>query len=241
MDRIFEFVGSLLMTICGEEGTLGGAIFLFTAFITLFMLVSIISEIRSLQLADHIRPLHEGIVKKLQNKPDQMGKDLIKLHKAFDYNTFLGISGNLVHIITVFFLAGTFLQAERYLPAFPDGERGLLWIRDMAQSPFSLLLNGSVFPDFLLAAVSVLLMDYLMSVNSRFIIRKSLMPVETLYKCLAWITVLAAFFLPQAILAYFIIYYFFKNLILLIYLRFIPYVLNESQQVIYSEFARKIK
>ena len=66
MDTILTFIGGFLEKAAGS-GSLGWALFLFTLIVTVFMLIPIVSEIRSLQLADKIRPLHEGILNKFQN------------------------------------------------------------------------------------------------------------------------------------------------------------------------------
>ena len=240
MDTILTFIGGFLEKAAGG-GSLGWALFLFTLIVTVFMLIPIVSEIRSLQLADKIRPLHEGILNKFQNKPDQMAKELMGMHKTFGYNTFLGIFSHLIHGVVFAVLAGTFFQADRFLPAFPEGTRGFLWIRDLAASPFSLLREGEIFPEFVLAVGSILLMDCLMSWNARVIIKKSLMPVDTLYRCLTWAAVAAAFFTPQAVLVYLMLFYLLKNVILVAFVRFFPYSMNQAQEAFYKKCAKNIK
>lgn len=240
MDTVFEFMGKFLEN-AAAGGSLGWALFLFTLIITVLMLFPIISEIRSLQLADQIRPLHEKILTKFQAKPDQMAKELLGMHKTFGYNTFLGIFSNLVHVVVIVLLAGTFLQADRYLPAFSDSARSFLWIRDLTASPFALLREGRILPELVAAAVSLLLMDCLMSWNARVIIRKSLMPVDTLYRCLTWISVIAAFFTPQAVLVYLSLFYLLKNLILVLFVKCFPYSLNQSQEAFYSKCLKNAK
>ena len=132
MDKVFEFVGTFLTKLCEGGGGLGLAVTIFALLVTVFALFTIISEIRSLQLADLIRPLHEGILNKFKNKPDQMAKELIGMHKTFGYNTFLGTFSQLIHIIVVVLLAGTFFQPERYLhfQMMPGGSYGsVIWRR----------------------------------------------------------------------------------------------------------------
>ena len=241
MDRIFVFFGDLLTRMAAQDGSLGSAVFLFTACVVLFMMISIASEIRSLQIADHIRPLHELVLDALQDDPEEMGKTLIKLHRDFGYHTLLGVSGNLVHVVMVFLLAGTFLSPEAYLPMFGEGTRQFLWLRDMAVSPLSLILQGKFWPELVLAALGIFVMDYMVSFNVRFNIRRSLMPVEKMYKGLSAAFLLAAFLLPQVVTVYFLLYYFLKNIILIVFLRFIPYNLSPAQQVYYGEYTKKYK
>ena len=135
----------------------------------------------------------------------------------------------------------SFFQADRFLPAFPEGTRGFLWIRDLAASPFSLLREGEIFPEFLLAAGSILLMDCLISWNARVIIRKSLMPVDTLYRCLTWAAVAVAFFTPQAVLVYLGLFYLLKYMVLVIFVRFFPYSMNQTQEAFYKKCAKILK
>ena len=241
MDQIFMFMGSLLTKMNAQEGSLGWTVVLFTACVILFMLVSISSETRCLQLAEHIRPLHEHIANKLQNSPDKMGKDLVQLHSNFGYHTMLGVSSNLIHVVIAFLLAGTFFGADTYLSDISLASRSFLWIQDLAQSPLYLLLNGYYFPGLVLAAVGLLLLDTTMSINFRHIIRKSLMPMDTLYKAISTAILAACFVLPQAVMVYFIVYYLLKNIIVKIYLRFFPYQFSVAQQVLYSDYAKKYK
>ena len=241
MDQIFGFMGGLLTTMCAQEGSLGWAVFLFSACVVLFMLFSIASETRCLQLAEHIRPLHEHMANKLQSNPDKMGKDLVQLHSNFGYHTMLGVSSNLIHVVIVFLLAGTFFGADTYLSEIPETSRNFLWIGDMALSPLSLLLAKRFFPELVLAAVGLLLLDSTMSINFRYIIRNSLMPVDTLYKGISTAILAACFVLPQVVTAYFIVYYLLKNIMVKLYLRFVPYQLSMAQQVLYSDYAKKYK
>lgn len=214
---------------------------IFALLVTVFALFTIISEIRSLQLADLIRPLHEGILNKFKNKPDQMAKELIGMHKTFGYNTFLGTFSQLIHIIVVVLLAGTFFQPERYLPAFSNDARGFLWIRDLAASPFQLLREGRIVPELIAAVLSLFLMDILISWGAQLIIRKSLMPMQTLQKSLTIATVVVAFFTPQAVLVYLSVFYLCKDIIFIVFVRFFPYSMNPSQEAFYKKCARNIK
>lgn len=241
MNKLFRLIGSFLTGISESGGGLGWALFLFTLIVSVFMLIPTISEIRSLQLADKIRPLHEGILKKFQRKPDQMAKELVGMHKTFGYNTFLGISSNIIHVIVIVLLAGTFFQADRFLSAFPEGARSFLWIRDLTASPFMLIRQGRFVPELIAAALSLLVMDILLSWNARVIMKKSLMPVDTLYKCLTWAAVAAAFFTPQAVLVYLSVFYLVKNIIFIIFVSFFPHSLNPSQEAFYEKCLRTIK
>ena len=240
MTAVFRFVGNFLCKICENGGGIGWSIFVFTLLVTVFMIFTTIAEIRSLQLADIIRPLHEGICNKFRNKPEQMGKELVGMHKTFGYNTFLGIFSNVIHVIVIILLAGIFFQPNHYLPGLSAEELGFLWIRDLTASPFLLIRQGRFIPELIAAVVSLLLMDFLISWNAQLIIRKSLMPVRTLYKGLTIAAVAVAFFTPQVVLVYLSIYYLLKNIIFILFVRFFPYTLNQSQEAFYKKCVKTI-
>lgn len=213
MDTVFHFMGSFLLKICENGDGIGWSVAVFAVLIEVLMIFTTVTEIRSLQLADIIRPIHEGILHKFQNKPEQMGKELVGMHKTFGYNTFLGIFSNVIHIPAILLLSGIFFQPQQYLPGLSEDAFGFLFIRDLTASPFTLIQQGRLVPELIGAAVGLLVMDLLISWNARIIMSKSLMPVQTFYRCLTVAVLAAAFFTPQAVLVYLSVFYLLKNII----------------------------
>ena len=240
MDSIFRFFGDFLSMICAGGGGMGLAVAVFAAIAAVFMLIPMLSEIRSLQLAEEIRPIFNWIVERYERDSDKMGKELLLLSQSFGYHTFLGFSGNLVHILAVVLLFGTFSRAGQYLTVSPK-DLSFLWIRDLTASPLALLREGRLWTEGAFAAMDLLLADILMSRNAHLLIRKSLMPVKTLCQSIHVLTLLACFFAPQAVTVYFLVFYLLKNIISGLALSKLPYKLSPAHQQTYQKYVRRMK
>lgn len=226
--------------ICAGGGGMGLAVAVFAVIVSVFMIIPTFSEVRSLQLADEIRPIFSWIVDHYEQDSDKMGKELLRMNQSFGYHTFLGFSGNLVHVVAVVLLFAAFSQAGKYLRVSP-GELSFLWIRDLTASPLDLIREGRLWTEGMFALMNLLLADMLMSWNARLIIRKSLMPVKKLCQSIQVLILLACFLAPQAVSVYFLVFFLLKNIISNLAIHQLPYKLSPAQQQTYQKYARRMK
>ena len=239
--EFFQWFGTFLSQTAKSCGGMGPAVCVFTLIAAVFLFLSTMGEIRSLQLADKIRGLHEGIIEKYSGDPGKMARELIGMHKTFGYHTFLGLLSFLVHGFLILLLSVVFLQPDRLLPAWSRGAHGFLWIRDLSVSPLDLVRSSSWFPDFVSALLALAAADLLITWGMRVIMRKSLMPVETAGKVITAVLLILCFFTPQAVTLYVLIFFACKDLQFLIVLRFFPYRFSRQQEQYYKQCLRTIK
>lgn len=239
--QLFQWFGAFLTQIAENCGGIGPAVCVFTLIAAVFLFPSTMGEIRSLQLADKIRDLHNGIIQKYGSDSGKMARELIGMHKTFGYHTFLGLLSYLVHGFLIFLLTAVFSQPDRFLSVFGEGSRSFLWIGDLSSSPLDLIRSGSWIPAFPAALLSLAAADILITWSMRIILRKSLMPMQAAGKIITAALLLVCFFTPQAVTVYVILFFACKDLQYFIILRFFPYRFNRQQEQYYRQCLRNIK
>ena len=73
--QLFQWFGAFLTQIAENCGGIGPAVCVFTLIAAVFLFLSTMGEIRSLQLADKIRDLHNGIIQKYGSDSGKMARD----------------------------------------------------------------------------------------------------------------------------------------------------------------------
>ena len=239
--QLFQWFGTFLSRTAEFSGGLGPAVCIFTLIAAVFLFLSTMGEIRSLQLADKIRGLHNGIIEKYSQDSGKMARELIGMHKTFGYHTFLGLLSYLVHGFLILLTAVVFSQPGRYLAAWEQGAHGFLWISNLSASPLDLILSGSWFPGFACSLLSLAAADILITRGMRVVMEKSLMPMDTAGKVLTAALLIVCFFTPQAVSLYLILFFACKDLQFFIILRFFPYQFTRRQEQYYRQCLRAIK
>lgn len=239
--QLFQWFGTFLSQVAECSGGIGPAVCIFALIAAVFLFLSTMGEIRSLQLADKIRDLHNGIVEKYSGDPGKMARELIGMHKTFGYHTFLGLLSYLVHGFLILLLTIVFFRPDTYLAAWGQSAHGFLWIGDLSASPLDLIRAGAWFPGFAVSLLSLVAADILITWGMRVIMQKSLMPMDAAGKVLTAALLIVCFFTPQAVSLYVILFFACKDLQFFIILRFFPYQFNRRQEQYYKQCLRAIK